>query len=56
MGIKTFVYDVRGFGNLASRIDADYLAWYTAETPTSVEAVTSSICEDMLIITVRFTA
>lgn len=56
MGIKTFVYDVRGFKNLADRIDADYAAWIAAETPTSVEAVTSSTSNDTFVLTVRYTA
>lgn len=56
MGIKTFVYDVRGFGSVADRIDSDYAAWVASETPTSVDAVTSSMSSDTLVITVRFTA
>lgn len=56
MGIKTFVYDVRGFRDIAARIDSDYAAWLAATSPTSVDAVTSSISEDTLIVTVRYTA
>ena len=57
MGTKTFIYDVRGYRRtLSARIDADYAAWYVATSPTSVEAVTSSISDDTLVITVQYTA
>ena len=57
MGTKTFIYDVRGYRRtLSARIDADYAAWYVETSPTSVEAVTSSISDDTLVITVQYTA
>ena len=56
MNIKTFVYDVRGYSaSLAARIDSDYAAWHTSATPTSVDGIVSTISDDVLIVTVRWT-
>ena len=57
MNVKTFIYDVRGYvKNLAVMIDTNYSSWHSDTAPTSVEAVTSSISDDTLVVTVRYTA
>lgn len=57
MNIKTFMYDVRGyFDGLAAKMDADYAAWHTATSPASVDEIDMTISNDMLIVTIRWTA
>lgn len=56
MNIKTFVYDVRGYSaGLGARIDSDYATWHASATPTSVDGINSTISNDVLIVTVRWT-